>query len=851
MPERNLRTLVVSPYIPERLAALQKIAYNLWWCWHHEAITLFRRIDAELFEAVDHSPVKLLGSLPQQRVEQLLEDEGFLAHLDRVANALDSYLKAPTWFHNTFKDPTFRAAYFSAEFGNHESVPIYSGGLGVLAGDHLKSASDLGVPLSGVSLLYRQGYFRQYLNIDGWQQETYPENDFYNLPLIAETDAEGQPLMVQVPFPGRTVHCRVWRIQVGRVPLYLLDTNLARNRADDREITAQLYGGDQENRIKQELILGVGGYRALCALGKKPTLCHMNEGHSAFLALERIRCLIEENGLSFKEAKELVTAGNVFTTHTPVPAGNDMFPPQLLEPYLEFFLPTFRIDKQELMGLGRQNVNDQQEAFCMTVLALKLANYANGVSRLHGRVSRKMWRGLWPDLPEAEVPIHAIVNGVHTGFWLSAEMSQLLERYIGASFWEKPSDPRQWKRVENIPDAELWRTHERGREQLVGFARKRLRRQLERRGAAHGEIQRSEEVLDPETLTIGFARRSATYKRSTLILRDLDRLNRIVNNKERPVQLIFAGKAHPHDKGGKELIQRIAQVARMPEFRRRIVFIDDYDMNVGRFLVHGVDVWLNNPRRPLEASGTSGMKVVFNGGLNFSVLDGWWDEGYSQHNGFPIGNGEEYTDTAYHDEIESRALYEMLEREIIPLFYHRAEDGVPRRWMRMVKESLKTLSPVFNTNRMVEDYVRQGYWPSHLRYMGLQGEGMQTVRDYAAWLERVRRNWSQIRIEQVEGPKLDHVTVRHHCTIKARVRLGTLTPDDVSVQIYHGLMDSLGTIPEPHTTQMAPHGQDDGAYLYQGEFSCHQTGKLGYMVRILPQHPLLFSPFHPGLVTWG
>ena len=612
-------------------------------------------------------------------------------------------------------------AYFSAEFGLHESVPVYSGGLGVLAGDHLKSASDLGIPLVGVGLMYREGYFRQYLNVDGWQQERYPENDFFNLPLISETKPDGTPLLIGVPLPGRDVWIRVWRIEVGRIPLYLLDTNIPQNTAEDRTITARLYGGDHDMRVRQEIVLGIGGIRALRALGKVPAVCHMNEGHSAFCGLERIRTMMEEFSLDFAAAREAVAAGTCFTTHTPVPAGNDVFAPQLIQTYFAGYQPQFKIDWGEFLGLGRQNARDMNEPFCMTVLAIRLSNISNGVSKLHGRVSRNMWKAIWPNLPESEIPIISITNGVHTRTWMAGDFSALYDRYLGGHWEQKPTDHSIWNRVENIPNAELWRTHDRRRERLVVFARKRLRMQLERRGATPSEVARADEVLDPEALTIGFARRFATYKRGTLIFRNLERLTSILGNKERPVQIIFAGKAHPRDHGGKELIAEIIHVCRRPELRRRMVFMEDYDINVARFLVQGVDVWLNNPRRPLEASGTSGMKVCINGGLNLSILDGWWCEGYTGDNGWAIGAGEEYTDNdrTYQDDIESRTLYDLIEQEIVPLYYNRTADGLPRGWINYMKNSIMKCCPVFNTNRMVEEYMRRCYAPSAERYSQL------------------------------------------------------------------------------------------------------------------------------------
>ncbi len=851
---RSIRTFTVLPHLPVRLQALQKLAYNLWWCWNHEAVSLFRRIDDELFDHLENSPVKLLGAIDQDRLEQLQRDDGFLVHMDRVVQSLDAYMSAPTWFQETYGEAghDIRIAYFSAEFGIHESIPVYSGGLGLLAGDHLKAASDLGIPLCGVGLMYREGYFRQYLNVDGWQQERYPENDFFNLPLIPETRSDGAPLLIGVPFPGHEVQARVWRIQVGRVPLYLLDTNIPQNGPEDRQITGRLYGGDHDMRIRQEMVLGIGGVRALTALGKAPTVCHMNEGHSAFSGLERIRMVMEQQHLDYSTAREVVAAGTCFTTHTPVPAGNDIFAPSLVQHYFAGYLHSLKIGWDELLGLGRQNPKDHNEPFCMTVLAIRLSNISNGVSKLHGTVSRKMWKALWPDLPEAEIPITSITNGVHTRTWLAPEVAQLYDRYLGVQWEEKPTDYSVWKRVENIPNAELWRTHERRRERLVAFARQRLKVQLQRRGAPPAEVARAEEVLDPEALTIGFARRFATYKRGTLIFRNLDRLAAIVNDKERPVQFLFAGKAHPRDHGGKELIAEIVHVGRRPELRRKIVFIEDYDINVARYLVQGVDVWLNNPRRPLEASGTSGMKVSCNGGLNLSVLDGWWVEAYALDNGWAIGAGEEYTDLTYQDDVEGRAIYDLLEEEIVPLFYTRTSDGLPRGWLKAMKRSMSTVCPVFNTNRMVQEYMEKCYGPSAERYDRLTRDGMQHAAALANWRRTVARSWGQIRVEGVEATGADPVHVGGKLTVKARVNLGSLSPSDVQVQLFHGPLDNQGDIPTPSTAAMSHNGAHDGStWVFTGTIPCRASGHHGFAVRVLPRNDDLANPFEPGLLVWG
>ncbi|HEX3313283.1 MAG TPA: alpha-glucan family phosphorylase [Gemmataceae bacterium] len=862
MASRSLRTFTVLPHLPGRLQGLQRVAYNMCWCWNHEAVALFRRIDDTLFDKLDNSPIKLISTVGQERLDQLLRDDGFLAHLDRVVSAQDKYMNQKTWFQETYgRDSAsdedlvkrYRMAYFSAEFGIHESVPIYSGGLGLLAGDHLKSASDLGLPLVGVGLMYREGYFRQYLNVDGWQQERYPENDFYNLPLISENKPDGTPLTVSVPMPGRETTCRIWRIQVGRVPLYLLDTNIPQNTPDDRTITARLYGGDHDMRIRQEMVLGIGGYRALRALGKSPAVCHMNEGHSAFCVLERVRVLMEENGLDFATAREAVTAGTCFTTHTPVPAGNDVFSPQLIQHYFSSYLPSLKIDWSEFLGLGRQNVRDNAEPYCMTVLALKLANVSNGVSALHGVVSRKMWRALWPELPEAEIPITSITNGVHTRTWLAPEIWQLYDRYLGLQWDDRPTDHSVWKRVENIPNAELWRTHERRRERMVVFARNRLKAQLERRGAPPSEIAKAEEVLDPETLTIGFARRFATYKRGTLIFRNLDRLTSILNNKDRPVQFVFAGKAHPRDHGGKELIAEIIHVCRRPELRRKMVFIEDYEINVARYLVQGVDVWLNNPRRPLEASGTSGMKVCVNGGLNMSILDGWWCEGYTGDNGWAIGAGEEYTDLNYQDDIESRLIYDLIEQEIAPLFYTRGNDGLPRGWLKAMKRSMSTCCPVFNTNRQVQEYMEKEYSPSADRFAKLTSDKLQRAVNRANWRSRVLRGWSGVRVEAVDADSLDPMRVGSKVEVRAKINLGGLSADDVEVQLYHGVVDNLGEIAKPASDAMSTNGTppQGTSFQFKGNIQPRASGNYGYAIRVMPKHADLQTVYETGLIAWG
>ncbi|MDQ3441413.1 MAG: alpha-glucan family phosphorylase, partial [Planctomycetota bacterium] len=724
----TIRTFQVFPDVPEPLRPLLEMSKNLWWVWHPEAVELFRRLDRQLWDAVYHNPVRLLGSIAQDKLKEAAEDEGFLAHQGRVYAAFQQHLSEEGWFREEHPESAkMLAAYFSAEFGVHESLPIYSGGLGILAGDHLKSASEVGLPLVAVGLLYRNGYFQQYLSADGWQQEAYPELDFYNLAIEEVTYTDGTPIHVRVDLPENAVFCKVWRARIGRVPLYLLDTNLSENSPADRDITSKLYGGGTEMRIRQELVLGIGGVRALDAMNVKPTVFHMNEGHSAFLALERVRVLLESKPeLSFDQARQMVMATNVFTTHTPVPAGIDMFPPDMVMKYFKNFITALKLDEEGFLALGREDVTNKKQGFSMAVLAVRLADSINAVSELHGDVSRHMWHNIWPQVPPDEVPIHHITNGIHTRSWLSQDISFVLDRYLSGKWMSNPTDQSVWEGVMQIPDEELWRAHERCRERLVGWVRQTLKEQLTKRGASYDELTGAEEVLDPEALTIGFARRFASYKRGALLMRDADRLRALLENTKQPIQFVFAGKAHPADHEGKELIKTIVNFARDPGVRRRIVFIENYDINIARYLVQGVDVWLNTPRRGMEASGTSGMKAAVNGVPNCSILDGWWVEGYAldPNVGWAIGRGETYADGNVQDQIESQALYDILEKQIVPLFYKRGVDNTPREWIARMKTCMRRLAPVFNTNRMVRDYAEKFYVPATTRGQTLAADGL-------------------------------------------------------------------------------------------------------------------------------
>ena len=734
-----------------------------------------------------------------------------------------------------------------------KSLPNYSGGLGILSGNHLKSASDLGLPFIAVGLLYRKGYFRQYLNADGWQQEYDIENDFFNLALEKVLDSNGETMKVDVDLPGRKVYAQIWKANVGRIQLYYLDANIEENSVEDRDITAQLYGGNLETRIQQEILLGIGGIKALKKLGIKPTIYHMNEGHSAFLSLERIRQLMIDDKLDRKTAREVVFSSNVFTTHTPVPAGNDVFPIEMMQKYFVDYIKQIDMSMEEFLKLGKIDPNNQKEDFCMTVLALNLSAENNGVSELHGHVSREMWKDIWKGVPAKELPIDSITNGIHTLSWISFDMQNLLDRYLGPRWRTKPLEYGIWERVQRIPDAELWRTHERRKERLIDFCRERLKAQIINRGFTKNEINHAEQILTPEALTIGFARRFATYKRGTLLFRDIERLKKIISNPHRPVQIIFAGKAHPHDNGGKELIKNIAEICRREEFRDHIVFLEDYDINVARYMVQGVDVWLNNPRRPLEASGTSGMKVPPNGGLNFSILDGWWDEAYDGQNGWAIGNREEYTDLEYQDEVESNALYNVLENEIIPLYYERGRDDIPRQWVTAMKWSMQTVCPQFSTNRMVADYFNKFYTNASRRYINMTSDDFKKSKELKSWKDNIYSKWSKVSFENTmsEMPSRN-LQVGSKFEVKTIVNLGNIAPDSVRVELYHGKLSMKDEITEPTIVEMK-HSSDlgNGRHSFIGSLECVNTGQSGYAIRMYPYHKDLGYKFDMKMIIWS
>ncbi len=824
-----VKEFLVRPALPAAIARMSDLAYNVLWSWDHTVRSLFRRLDSALWRNCGHNPVLMLGRVPQATLERAAADSRFLAAYRRACDRYSSYLD------RTEPADDRLIAYFSMEYGLVECMPIYGGGLGVLSGDHLKAASDLAVPLVGVGLLYQKGYLQQSLNPDGWQQERNPVNDFYTLPVRPVRSEQGKDVMVAVKLPTGEVSIKVWSIDVGRVKLYLLDTNIPENeRAEDREITAQLYGGDNLTRIRQEIVLGIGGLRALDRLNLKPTVWHMNEGHSAFLAIERMRRFIKEYKLTFEEAFEACRSNSVFTTHTPVPAGIDLFDPGLLYEYFGEYCSESGIPFEKFLALGRFRPENHHEPFSMAISAIQTSAFRNAVSSLHRQVSQEMWQELWPKLPVWEVPITSVTNGVHLLTWLNGDLAQLYDQHLQPDWRERNSDPRIWDLVEDIPQQELWEAHRRRKRYLVSFVRERVVTAAMGRKAPAAEQRRLAEVLDPDTLTIGFARRFATYKRATLLFRDMDRLKRLLTNPERPVQIVIAGKAHPRDLPGKTLIREIVQLSRAPDIAKHIVFVEDYSIEVARELVQGVDLWLNTPRRGEEACGTSGMKAGINGVLNLSILDGWFDEGYEISGGWAIGDREPYSDDQ--DEIHARAIYSILENEIVPMYYQDREGGVPVEWMRRVKQSLMHLSHQFNSGRMVGEYLAQLYEPAHQAYLEVSHDCFQPARDRAGWNQRVHEVWDKVGFVEI-GPGPDvSVLTGLPIPVRAVVNLAGLSPKDVRVEAVVGRIGVNGNLEETQVMTLPAVEQAGNEYVFLKEFVPHQTGRLGYSLRISPNH---------------
>ncbi len=842
----------VFPKLPEAITRLEELAYNLWWTWEPEAQALFENIDAARWEHVNHNPVRFLRGVEQEKLNAVAEDEAYLADYEDVLESFDDYMApdASTWYsRNHAGEQESVVAYFSAEFGLHEALPIYSGGLGILSGDHCKAASDLGLPFIGVGFLYPQGYFTQRIDREGQQQAEYEKINFSEVPATPALNQEGKEIIIHVDLPGRTVYAKIWKIQVGRIPIYLMDTDVAHNAPQDRELGARLYGGDREMRLSQEVVLGIGGVRAVRALGYEPSVWHMNEGHSAFLGLERVRELVQQ-GLSFDQAVEAVRADSVFTTHTPVPAGNDTFAFELIEKFFWQYWNQLGVDRDRFIHFAVQELPWGAQ-YSMTVLALRLSAYHNGVSELHGHVSREMWHFLWPEVPIEQVPIDSITNGVHLKTWLVQELRDLYGQHLQSDWLEQIDDPTTWRAVDNIPDADLWAIHSERKGQLVKFARERIKRQFMRHGEGPRHLARADTLLDPNALTLGFARRFATYKRAALIFHDEERIKRILNDPARPVQIVFSGKAHPADQPGQALIKRIYELSQQPDFAGKIVFLENYDMNIARHLISGVDVWLNNPRRPREASGTSGQKAAASGVPNFSVLDGWWEEGYDGTNGWAIGDPRDYKDQETQDEADVLNLYATLENEIVPLFYDRDEKDVPHGWIAVMKNSIRSCAPEFSMRRMVKDYATELYLPAAASGVRYHADGFGLAKEIAAWKQQMQERWNSVRVEAHVAEDAS-IAVGDTIDLNANVWLNGVPEGDVRVEIVASEQDSDGKLIDPQVLVMENGGGgDSGSLRYTGHVHPDATGQLAIGVRVRANHPALINPHETGLAKWA
>jgi len=848
----TFQTYNVTPTLPAPLEPLRDISFNLWWTWEPSARRLFRHLDPALWDRTNHNPVRMLQLSRQGRLEELAQDKAFLRELKQVHDSFRKYCERPDTYGKTGagKEMQKPVAYFSAEFGFHESVPNYSGGLGILAGDHCKSASDLDLKFVAIGLLYRHGYFRQEIDKDGIQHAINLNQNFHHLP-IREVQRNGANVRIGVRILDREVYAKIWELHVGRINLYLLDTDIPENNAADRLITAELYGGDLEMRMRQEIVLGIGGVKALNALGIEAEVFHMNEGHSAFLALERIRIIIAEKKLDFYSALQVVAAANVFTTHTPVPAGNDSFPREMMRKYFGDFAKELNIPFDELFTFGQTRVN-ATDPFSMTILALRLSRHSNGVSKLHGDVSRSIWKEVWTGVPVYEVPITSITNGIHTKTWMAPEFAELYQKYLG-NWEEHVTEPEFWRGVIDIPDAQLWDTHQKLKLRLIEFIRERVRVRRARIGESPEMVRRANRLLDPEILTVGFARRFATYKRGALLFSDKARLERLLNDRSRPVQFIFAGKSHPQDEGGKALIQQVYQFSREAGMENRIVFLEDYDSYIARRLVQGVDLWLNHPLRPQEASGTSGMKTAPNGGLNLSVLDGWWCEGYNGNNGWAIGSDIESGSVEFQNEVDTNSLYQLLENQIIPLYYAKPDGKLPLAWLQLMRDSIRSVTPVFNTHRMVKEYTERLYIPAAKSHADFAREECVGAVQLSQWKSKIRKDWSEVRINEVEVGNQDrqNIPVGESLQVRARVHLGPVDPQHVRVEAYHGESEN-GGIRNPAITILAEgHRNGDGNYIYEGSVPASESGAYAFSIRVVPTHPHLLQSHELRLITWS
>ena len=847
--------ITVNPQLPKRIEKLSEISNNLWWSWNTEFLRLFQRIDGDLWENSNKNPIKFLKHVSQERVENVAKDVNFLKEYDKIVEDFEGYMNSKsTWFTKKYpEEKDDLIAYFSAEYGLDQTIPIYSGGLGILSGDHLKSASDLGIPLVAVGLLYKNGYFNQKIDGDGNQQTEYNDIDLYDLPINPVKNDIGDDLIIYVKFPKRRLYLKVWSIKVGRVTLYLLDSDIEKNNPEDRDVTLRLYGGDQEMRIRQEIVLGQAGVELLTKYLKlKPTVYHMNEGHSAFLTLELMKNIIKDKQVSFDVAKDIASSKTVFTTHTPVPAGNDIFPLDLVEKYFKDFWPRLGLTREEFLRLGMKPGKELDNGFNMGILALKIAGKKNGVSKLHGAVSRELFGEIWPNIAANEAPIGYVTNGIHTCSWLAPRMKELFNKYLIPYWQDNMYQDQVWEKIRNVPNDKLWNIHNDRKVKLLRLVKDNTYERLRRSGYSYEDINEITSKLNPNALTIGFARRFATYKRATLIFKDLERITQILNNADRPVQLIFAGKAHPQDKEGQDLIRYIHQISMMPQFKGKIFLLENYNIAMSRYLISGVDVWLNNPRRPMEASGTSGQKASVNGVINFSVLDGWWAEGYTQNNGWTIGSNQEYDSYEAQDQADSQSLYRTLEEKIIPTFYDRDKNGMPTKWIELMKNSIITTGGKYSTARMLVDYTNNYYMPLCKLTKKYYGD-IDNVAAFNSWKKDLYTNWKDVKITQTEND-LDNITIDagNKIEVACEVTLPNIDVDNITVQVYYGkilengIVEDISIIP----MELTEENPEERKYYYTAKIELTTGGNYGYTFRVMPKNEMILEPANLDLIKW-
>ncbi len=846
--------ITVNPQLPKRIGRITEIANNLWWSWNTEFLRLFKIIDIDLWERCNKNPVKFLKAVDQEKLEKASKDVAFVKEYDKIVSNFDAYMNSKnTWFNSKYPDNrNDLIAYFSAEYGLDQTIAIYSGGLGILSGDHLKSASDLGIPLVAVGLLYKNGYFNQVIDRYGMQRPEYRDLDLYDLPITPVKDIDGNDLILFIKFPKRRIYLKVWEINVGRIKLYLMDSDIDINNDEDRDTTARLYGGDQEMRIRQEIILGMGGVNLLRRLGLKPTVYHMNEGHSAFLNLELIKNTIKEKQVSFDVARDIASSKTVFTTHTPVPAGNDIFPTGLVEKYFKDFWPRLGLTREEFLKLGMKPCEGLEPGFNMGIFALKIAGKKNGVSKLHGEVSRELFADVWPHIAPSESPITYVTNGVHTCTWLAPKLKELYNKYLIPYWQDNIHENSVWEKIKTIPDDKLWEVHLERKVKLLALVKENVTKRLRREGVSYDEINEMTSKLNPNALTIGFARRFATYKRATLIFKDLERITQILNDENRPVQLIFAGKAHPADREGAELIKYIHEISMKPQFKGKIFILENYNIEISRYMVSGVDVWLNNPRRPMEASGTSGQKASVNGVVNFSILDGWWAEGYNQKNGWSIGTNKEYASYEEQDIADSESIYYTLENKIIPIYYNKDKDGISKTWMEYMKNSIISTGGQYSTARMLVDYTNKLYIPL-CNLTKKYYNDLDRVTEFDSWKASMYSNWKDIQIEQVEN-NADNITVDAGAEIDVRcaVTLPNIDPDSIRVEVYYGKFLENGTVQDIQIIPMKMEGKEEEnkKYYYVAKIKLTTGGNYGYSFRVMPQNEMILDSENMDLVKW-